>query len=356
VAFLGLSCSSFGSDSTAVVGDGGGGGEASASAEAGGEGGATSCGRPGHDCLGGACEDGQCLPVELSRLIHRPYYLTHDATGLFVTSNNAVGSGGLFRVDKQTGATDTLAPGAGAGATLSPEEVFFCDTLSGRIVGVNRVDGLPRVLLDDQLCDELAYADGMLYYTQFAANRVRKVRTDTANPSALVIDEAVPKPEGIKIDATHLYVALHGGKEVVAYRMDSGVPVSIDRIDAGQPRRLAIDETHVYWVAIDTPTVRRVQKDGGDPINLAIAPNRIARGGIALDETHVYWVVARDPGGVVMRAAKSGAGLPEVLAKDLEMPIDVAVDDTAIYFTVNGLAGAPTDAGPVGKVMRLAKP
>lgn len=71
--------------------------------------------------------------------------------------------------------------------------------------------------------------------------------------------------------------------------------------------------------------------------------------GVALDDEAVYWVnmVQRDPepavGGMVMRL-KKGGGEPEVLAKGMPQPVDIAVDDTRVHWSTTG--------GEVGSVLK----
>lgn len=114
--------------------------------------------------------------------------------------------------------------------------------------------------------------------------------------------------------------------------------------ELGPIRRMAIDDTHVYFVnggdTCDTApacTVNRFPKSGG-----AVEP--MASGvylptGIALDATHVY-LSAYTPGGGdgVRRVPKAGG--PHETIDDCNTAVSVAVDNDFVFFVTASCGGA----------------
>ncbi len=80
---------------------------------------------------------------------------------------------------------------------------------------------------------------------------------------------------------------------------------------------------------------------------LFLATDQPNASGLAMDEGFVYWTTQTD-GGTVMRAPKDG-GRRDVIASDLNMPFDIAVDSTHAYFTTTAggqIVAAQKDGGP----------
>ena len=85
----------------------------------------------------------------------------------------------------------------------------------------------------------------------------------------------------------------------------------------GQPRRLAVDGTNVYWTNFSDGTVMKTPARSGGPIT-ALASGQDSPASIAVDGTYAYWTNAGlhatgSDRGLVMRVALAG-GSPEVLA------------------------------------------
>ncbi len=56
------------------------------------------------------------------------------------------------------------------------------------------------------------------------------------------------------------------------------------------PQGLALDATHVYWTSSGDGTVKRIALDGSDnQVPTVIASGGSNPLGIAVDATHVYW-------------------------------------------------------------------
>jgi hypothetical protein len=99
------------------------------------------------------------------------------------------------------------------------------------------------------------------------------------------------------------------------------------------PQRLAIDDTHLYWIDAGT-TIMRIPRGGGYAEYFVLSGRDIRD--LALDSTHLYYV-DRDRAGVF--GVPLYGGMEVVLATGLSDLSEVAADGTRVYWTTaNGIA------------------
>jgi hypothetical protein len=110
--------------------------------------------------------------------------------------------------------------------------------------------------------------------------------------------------------------------------------------DAPTPVDLAVDDQSLYWSNLSGTINKLDRLTGTDAEQVATSSNPDA---IALDDTHVYWCDAIEA--TVLAAPKAG-GSAVVIATDLVDPVDLAVDDDAVF-----VADRAT-----GQILRIAKP
>ena len=105
------------------------------------------------------------------------------------------------------------------------------------------------------------------------------------------------------------------------------------------PNAILVDDRYVYWTTAinwdsDAPAgfLNRMTKDGTSQVVLATRPSAIMQ--LAADATHVYASAsAQVPGsGHVFKVAIDGSESPNILASGLDLPFDVAVDTTFLYW------------------------
>jgi hypothetical protein len=157
-------------------------------------------------------------------------------------------------------------------------------------------------------------------------------------------------------DGRKLYWTVHGiwdgtvyaGGGVHAASISGG---AVETLFAGEvPSKTAdlqLDADYVYWLS-ETGVVRRVSKNGGSAVPVIGAGCM----DIALDESWIY--CSQDH--AIVRARKDGAAQPEVLASGFATrTIQVAVDYSSIYFTVQG-EFIPFQSQAADYVYVLAKP
>lgn len=137
---------------------------------------ADNCGSCGHSCLGGACVDSKCQPVELAAGLTQPTSLMVDATHVYWMDYND-GVGNVKRVAKSGGAVDTLATNQGTpgGLVISGGKLYFGGGTSNSkgavaspAIQTSNVDGSNRVAFAPiaQTVDHVALSNGAVYWNE----------------------------------------------------------------------------------------------------------------------------------------------------------------------------------------------
>jgi hypothetical protein len=149
-------------------------------------------------------------------------------------------------------------------------------------------------------------------------------------------------PASIALDAAFVYgVGATGGGNFTG--MARRIPIgggTVQTLATGLQNAFSavVDDTSLYWVELANPgMVRRVAKSGGTVLNLA--QNLANPHNVAIDSQFAYYGGASDTNRLLHKVPKSGGSpvdLPDCAGGLLVGAIQVAVDDTSIYFTDNG--------------------
>jgi hypothetical protein len=313
------------------------------------------CGRCGHDCLGGGCEAGACLPVPLVPG-GSPRAIALDTAHVFWTDSNSarvgqVGKDGTGRIDLALGGTKNSYPIGIAtdGANMFwggiEDELFRCK-IGGCANTPSQVTSTGGTFTDLVVDDTKVYwLDGM------GAGRIASVNKGTilGAGGASVAPGAFNR---IAQDAQFLYVTSDDGN--VRRIAKSNGAVNIVAKALGKTFGIAVDDTNVYFTDGDDPATIDVAAKiatNATPTPLAAAQHNPEA--IASDATNLYWVntfIGIGPDGKIMTCPFTNCATPVVLADNQHAPISIAVDATAIYW-VNFDFGNGS-----GGVMKLAKP
>ncbi len=278
------------------------------------------------------------MPVVVNEQIGRAWYFVLDEKNVYVTSDD-----GVFAIDKSSGAKTILSNEAAFGIALTQDHVFFCAAPNDKVYRVQK-DGGALVPIASFACTELAANGGLLYVTAFDEARLVRMQEDGGALGLLAADAS--GSEGVKVDDTHVFWAAHNAGAILSLPKAGGMIKTVDRGD--RPRRLTLDGDQVYWVDYASALPHRVDKDGANQRVLAATNTaHLKLGNIVVDETHAYWSVGQPVGGIY-RAPKDGNGAApaEPVLVDLKEPVDIAIDDEVIWFTLRD-----------GKsLLRVAKP
>lgn len=109
-----------------------------------------------------------------------------------------------------------------------------------------------------------------------------------------------------------------------------------------QPLALAVDNSYVYWTAVEPDAVvKKIPKSGGPAVPL-VSAHVSSPQGMSVDGTYAYWTDYMD--GTVSRVALAG-GVQTLLATGQGLPDFVVARGSAVYWT--------NAASKVGTVMKL---
>jgi hypothetical protein len=270
------------------------------------------CGRCGHDCLGGACQNGRCLPVAIATGQNSPLGVAVDKDYVYFAN---VDTSEIRRISKDGGGVDVL---------------------------VQRPRFFPAYLAAD-------VTDSTLYFTftEYYVNGVSNGKVDSCllpactNRQTLLSD--LTGPLGIAVDTNSIYVVVN--REQILRRDKYGGPPTPIWTNDGGLVGLDVDTRYVYVAAQYSGTIFRVNAaaDAGAEVVASQIPGVMS---VAVDGQGLYFAVPKAPDGYVGVVPKApGGGPPRVVVGGLARPTGVAVDARAIYFTTTN----------DGKVWRLAK-
>lgn len=290
------------------------------------------CGRCGHDCAGGTCSNGVCQPFALVSAAGTSGYLRLDDKYVYFTDTNA---GDILRVPKTGGAVQILATAQPNPFQLAVDDSSVYFTAAGSLRRVPKSGGNVQTLVPGNDIDEVVAGTASLYYADYASSGGGAVYSASKDGTGIrILASSVTNCESVAPWGSDLFF---GGSFVGAVPIAGGTVTTLDTTYA---RRIAVDSQNVYAIDHDGPTVQRIPRDGGTAQVLAISPAAVGASDIALDSKDVYWTVDQKSG-YVLRVSKAG-GTMDVIASE-DQPWGIAVDDTAIYWSLPGI------------IMKLAK-
>jgi hypothetical protein len=286
-----------------------------------------SCGRCGHDCLGGGCAGGMCEAVVLYAGRDTPSSIVVEDASVLVTVQTAnAETGYLFRcatddceATKTVMATGLVNPWFALGEGPRVYWVNSGNSDAGAVTQSGTVLSCP--------------ADGC----------------PDGGPIGYLPDgggvEGGATISGVAVDSTYIYWADLFGDTVTStggiYKCAiAECPGTLGPLVGGAdfiPLTVVVDPSFVYWTDLGTDQVLRcaLPSCGGSP--QIFANNQTEPSGLAVYGGHVYWSVGRMPtgdGGGVLDCAATGCGTsPTIVAAGQDNPIFVAADDSGVYWT-----------------------
>jgi hypothetical protein len=142
------------------------------------------------------------------------------------------------------------------------------------------------------------------------------------------ITSTLPETTALYSLPDEVYLVSSSGKRVVRVPKsgDAGVDLALT---AGSPRAVVADSSHVYWIEVEglVAAKPRTAAVGDAFVTLASEPVGLTR--LAEDATRLYFTNIVD--GTVRTVPKAG-GPVVTIASDQGDPIDIAVDDSGIYW------------------------
>jgi hypothetical protein len=340
---------------------------------------ALNCGTCGHSCLGGQCSAGVCQAFTLVAGQFGAGGIAVDDAGIYWTTTSTPQ---VLRAN--TDGTGIVVLGANANwyplnvAVDGTYSYWVDDSNPGSILrcGKGSCDAGPAQITPSLQNPNTLRSDGQnVYWTEYSANAVGRVRGDGGAFGYLATQ--LNSPYTVEVDDASVYF---GTADTVA-RMPKGAPSVADSqgdaavafttvASVSDVFGMSFDSTNLYWAVNDPAgSVQFTPKGGTGATPQSLSAGEVSPIITAVDATNVYWT-AQGPdtapsnadyqtflSGYVATCPKTGcpASGPTMLATGLHNPYGIAVDDTAIYFTIFGNSD---DANPVpteGAVMKIAK-
>jgi hypothetical protein len=339
-------------DATIDAPDGGGSAESGGDSSTGGDGGVDAscvgidasadpknCGGCGHDCLGGGCKAGACLP--------QTFATNEDVVALSLDAMNVYwlnqANGGLAERCPIAGCPDAgsswaQAPTPRALALDTQNAYWTLATNPCRVERATKGGPLIDVIGPNQLSPgPIVVDDGYLYWSA-GGNLTRYAKEAGAAPTSLAPTQIGAMILGKGTLFWSANSAVHS-----CPTPDCATTTDLTGLDQANVKAIAADDTFVYWVRGDSILRCATAGCGQNPTLVGRATTQ-SLGAIALDGTDVY--VGADSG-MLARCAKTGCGVnPVTLATGGSPVTAIAVDAVAVYWSA-GTGG--------GGVRKLAK-
>lgn len=326
------------------------------------------CGRCGHSCLGGECQQGVCQPFTLAHLHDGAVGLAIDDSRAYVAIrlNNEIA-----RVDKSTGAV--LSYDTGSQITVPS----WIAVGAGSMVWSNRLSNTgsvascpttgcagnsPNVLASNANRPNGVIVDGdVLYWAETYGQTITKAKVSDGSGAEVILDASAGyQPFRTVLRGQYIYFTESTAPGRVARVPVAGGP-AVTLGNSSAPNGIAVTDDTVYWADSQDSAGRIISVPNADPPDGGVIMTDFAVGqdypySVVVDDTNVYWVnsarstAAQGELRMCPRTGCPGTG-PITLASQLAYPIDLALDAQAIYVTIFGIDG-PVD----GALLKIAKP
>lgn len=215
-------------------------------------------------------------------------------------------NGGMFKAPIGGGTVTTLLPLAPAVLEIVVDSTYIWWTREPDDIQRMPVAGLPDGGVEDllsanPLSNGLTKDDVNIFWCNQQDGYIKKGDHDLGNETPLQTGDV---PWGVAVDATNLYWTEQGsgdniGRVMKASKVDGSNPVELAGMQ-GSPNGITVDATHVYFANRHAGTINKVPIAGGAVVVLATDQEKPVK--LVVDGTHVYW--ANTEGDAIYRVAK----------------------------------------------------
>jgi hypothetical protein len=270
-----------------------------------------------------------------------------DSTSVYWTTCGDPTGGFVLTVPKAGGEVVTLASGDRlSGIAVDAANVYWiagtADASSGAVMKMPSSGGIATTLSvrseSPSSPSHIAVDDTSVYWTEQTIGAVMKVPRTGGAPTTV---STATGPWAIALDATSVYWT--GAQGVMMAPKGGGTAIRLSGLDPLFPMAgIAVDAKNVYWGSLMPPGVMRVPIHGGPQTVLYAETPTSQPGPLAIDGTTLYWADLSN----AVHAGPLGGGGAVNLATGQTDVVAIAVDDSSVYWLVNG-------NGKLGSVVRL---
>jgi hypothetical protein len=321
------------------------------------------CGRCGHSCGGGTCDQGKCQPVLLADGINLVQQLAVDATHLYYAAYN---ESAVRRVKLDGSKTpETIASGLNnvAGVAREAGNLYFADW-NGVFkctvpTGTGPCTSQTTVSTTSYTRYLFLVGTTVFFTTEGDARRAGTPETVYGTPTI--------QPWSVAANAQYVYFSTSsiGLQRAPVGGLDGGDSDDVGPLNSKiVASYVAIDGDSVFWSFRDDATDQGFVYSAkhADPAQrISYTATTTWPLGVAADANYVYWTdrgtLVSEPSGAsksdgrLLACPRAGCGAePIVVASGCKGGGHITLDDNFIYFAENN------NFGPGGRVRKVAKP
>jgi hypothetical protein len=319
------------------------------------------CGRCGHGCAGGVCVDGMCKPYKLATVWDGSWGMAVGETDVCVAIqlNNL-----MTCVNKTSGVLqwtgDNLAVTQPSWVAMDETNVYWSNRVStSGSIGVCKIAGCttPAKLIEPaNRPNGIAVDATHVYWAETNGKTLKRAGKDGTGIEVIVSESLNFSPFLLALHGGYVYFSERAAGRVARVPRAGGAVQVLGSSPA--PSKVAVTQDWVFWTDSGSiGTIHRVPNadppDGGSASTL-FASAQTGAFGIVADEQYVYWIASAESGaaeGALRACAITGCqGSPIGLDEGLAYPIDVVMDDTALYYSIFGI-----DTAIDGEIRKVAK-
>jgi hypothetical protein len=319
------------------------------------------CGTCGHDCLGGACDAGVCVPLPAGVL----------ASGLIAPVSVAVDATYVYWLSEGT-YTPALAPSANLGTV----QLMKCAKTGCNNTPTVLATGFADAPFSRDRLEGIVSDGKNVYWAAIGYIFACSVNGCGSQPTLIASPTVAMPSSNIGVNATNVYSGsatdVFSCPTTGCTSQDGGGP---NNLWAGNATGVAIDSTNLYWLSYGAVLSCALGGCNGTPSLLASpAPSGVAAGQIVLDQGNVYWNLgvpnsfappslveapgytfasSPSPYAEILKCGKGGCnGQPSSIVPGLGAPMALATDGINVYFTDLGSHQPPSSATNTGLVAK----
>jgi len=303
---------------------------------------AKNCGSCGRDCLGSLCLDGRCEPVilatgqdEVNRIV------VADGTIYWtIIGNNVYETTAVTRMAVSGGEPEPIAdkPGDTWGLAVDAANVYWtCN--GGGVTGPWQRDleqsSEPKLLSYGSAARGLAVNETAVFWAEQGEGEeagTGSIRTipkgggDLPDDKKLVVGN-LDRPLDVVADEANVYFTTANGVYRAAIATKTVTAVAEAQ---SSPSGLRLYEGKLYWANTGSGEIISAPREGGPVTVLAVDAREPVD--LAVDESGVYWITRSGD----VNALRPGSASLTRLAINQNSPVGIALDAQAVYFTAVG--------------------
>jgi hypothetical protein len=249
------------------------------------------CGRCGRSCLGAACRDAACEPVQLATGMQSPLGIALTESDVYIAAASEI-----RRVPKSGGAAVSFKSGLSSVAYLAIQgsTLYYTEYVPGGAVQSCVLPACAALTpVESGLTSPLGIAVGGtdLFFVDNGRARVQRKVLGQAGVTPLLT--GLSNAEEIDVDAAYLFVAEQTTGRVLRYDRANLTAAPLVLASSPDIVGVAVDATEVFYTTqVTNGAVRAVPKRGGTP--RVVIDRQASPSGVVVDAVAVYWTTFGD--------------------------------------------------------------